>query len=719
MKSSSYDSRILGPETGILTRTARPRAWEATIPVLAFILLTALWSPALESLPLDDAYIHLVYARNLAAGQGLCFNIGEPSTGTSSPLWVLFLAVWIRSGLPPILGSLLGGWIPFLILGGLFYRMARELADAAESVAVSLAFATLSVVALDFSGHMAWMGSNGMETMLFTLLGLLAIDRFHRRGIDKTTTLFLALALWTRVTALPLFVVIALAHRARTGTWDPRRLGLLASGVFSYAPIIVHSWWSTGHLLPSSMGGKLASYVNSGFDPRSWGEFILVFFFTLRDSWPLPLMVAPCLVWGLFRFWKSLGALALGSRLAPWSLADLLACWSYLHFLMYVLVFPSTTHHGRYFTPVFAASLLVTPIAIWRTAGSLKPTRATQLRIASMVLVVGMTATFFPYWRSVYRANCRHVDQVHRAAARWLVANAPPGAIIAAYDIGALGYESHRPVLDLFGLLDPESHSYLKNRNIVPYLFPTKPDYFVDLRMTDAEMFAGIFRAEATGPHLIDLEPVAAFTVSPYPQPMVTHAFGIQIYQVRGWNDDDPAGRRAHFIVPEGAFEGSPYRIAGSLGLVRAEGLPPGGEGTAVVTRIRWFEPGTGLRLVLYWQRLDAEPPPRLVTLALLSLDHRVVHRFAHEIGGALRSSEWRPGEILRDPTYLWIPPEVPEGRYVMGVAATQEREEEQFTPIPGFGSLELILAPRERSFGDRLITHHWDWLKKDVQNHP
>ena len=42
-------------------------------------------------LPVDDAYIHLVYAQNLAQGRGLCFNLGEPSLGTSSPLWVFLI----------------------------------------------------------------------------------------------------------------------------------------------------------------------------------------------------------------------------------------------------------------------------------------------------------------------------------------------------------------------------------------------------------------------------------------------------------------------------------------------------------------------------------------------------------------------------------------------------------------------------------------------------
>ena len=46
---------------------------------------------ALVGLPLDDAWIHLVYARSLAALHGFAFNPGQLETGSTSPLWTLLL----------------------------------------------------------------------------------------------------------------------------------------------------------------------------------------------------------------------------------------------------------------------------------------------------------------------------------------------------------------------------------------------------------------------------------------------------------------------------------------------------------------------------------------------------------------------------------------------------------------------------------------------------
>src|SRR5882724_3720030 len=43
--------------------------------------------------PLDDSWIHLQFARNLAAGQGLSYNPGELVTGSTAPLWTALLAI--------------------------------------------------------------------------------------------------------------------------------------------------------------------------------------------------------------------------------------------------------------------------------------------------------------------------------------------------------------------------------------------------------------------------------------------------------------------------------------------------------------------------------------------------------------------------------------------------------------------------------------------------
>ncbi|HMH77795.1 MAG TPA: hypothetical protein VK547_14275, partial [Candidatus Udaeobacter sp.] len=44
-----------------------------------------------EAFPLDDSWIHMQFARNLAEGRGFSYNPGVPVSGSTAPLWTLAL----------------------------------------------------------------------------------------------------------------------------------------------------------------------------------------------------------------------------------------------------------------------------------------------------------------------------------------------------------------------------------------------------------------------------------------------------------------------------------------------------------------------------------------------------------------------------------------------------------------------------------------------------
>lgn len=65
------------------------RFWPWLIPVIA-LLATGLYIAAayyggLRGFPLDDAWIHQTYARNLAQSGQLAYLPGQPSAGSTSP----------------------------------------------------------------------------------------------------------------------------------------------------------------------------------------------------------------------------------------------------------------------------------------------------------------------------------------------------------------------------------------------------------------------------------------------------------------------------------------------------------------------------------------------------------------------------------------------------------------------------------------------------------
>jgi hypothetical protein len=78
---------------------------------------------------------------------------------------------------------------------------------------------------------------------------------------------------------------------------------------------------------------------------------------------------------------------------------------------------------------------------------------------------------------------------------RWLDRNAPADALVAAPDIGAVGYYSHRRILDLGGLVTPEINRMRREIDVERIIdegmyLQFGPDYLVD-RHGISERFAG------------------------------------------------------------------------------------------------------------------------------------------------------------------------------------------------------------------------------------
>jgi hypothetical protein len=104
----------------------------------------------------DDTFIHLQYARRLAEGHGLVFNVGERVYGCTSPFWVALLAAGMTLGLPGLAVARALGMIAALGSVVLFFQLARR-------TLATPAFRGLATVA--WAGH-AWMlrwAVSGME----------------------------------------------------------------------------------------------------------------------------------------------------------------------------------------------------------------------------------------------------------------------------------------------------------------------------------------------------------------------------------------------------------------------------------------------------------------------------------------------------------------------------------------------------------------------------
>lgn len=116
---------------------------------------------------MDDVFISLRYARNLANGLGPVFNAGEHVEGFSNPAFVMLVALLGRLGMPYLLTSKAVGLVAALGATTIVYLTVSRVAGTRRAL----------VAALLLGGHLpfaAWAVS-GLETSLYTLSLIVAV----------------------------------------------------------------------------------------------------------------------------------------------------------------------------------------------------------------------------------------------------------------------------------------------------------------------------------------------------------------------------------------------------------------------------------------------------------------------------------------------------------------------------------------------------------------
>ncbi len=228
----------------------------ATLIAAAFILHAAALSVVAE-----DAFITFRFARNLAQGHGLVWNIGEaPVEGYTNFLWLVLAALVLRLGLVVVPISQVAGVIAGLGTLAYVYRFA------ARHFRMPPTHALLPVFFLAIAGPFATWAASGMETSLFTLCvvaGCFYCANWFQSGTpaDLVRSLMaLLLATLTRPEGFlvlgVLFMFGAVLSIGQTGAWQrPLGLTLLIYGL----PFLAYFLWRYhyfGYLLPNTFYAK-------------------------------------------------------------------------------------------------------------------------------------------------------------------------------------------------------------------------------------------------------------------------------------------------------------------------------------------------------------------------------------------------------------------------------------------------------------------------------
>ncbi len=418
-----------------------------------FALTAHRFTDSQGGVPLDDAWIHFQFARNLARGDGLSFNPGQPTSGSTAPLWTLLLAgVYLVGGRFPIAGQLLSGAC-FLAALAATYALGKRLTDNRWA-------AWLAGVIAATNGRFVWAGLSALETCLFAALSLLAIsaylsDRATHRYRLRTAALFGLTAL-SRPEGYLLFT-LSLADfvwsSALRSTFHVSRFTshvsrlLLPAALFTaiVLPYLIFSLCTSGHLLPNTYHAKAIVDLRPDL-----GFLSVTARYLILDN---PLLL-PFYVLGIGLLFRR---------------ATLLSLWSVGLPLVYAFLHAIPYQHGRYLIPLIPCNAVISIVGLlearrlalrrgYRWRGS-----STTLAVLVSLLAIAGTAWRLPTMARLYAWNVDNINEMHVTLGHWAAEHTPPDAVLALNDIGAITYISERPVVDLAGLVTPEIIPILHN----------------------------------------------------------------------------------------------------------------------------------------------------------------------------------------------------------------------------------------------------------------
>jgi arabinofuranosyltransferase len=509
------------PSGAAAGRTWRER-WLAALGPLLLVL--AVLELLRESWPVpaqtDDAYIAYRYARNLVDGLGLVYNPGEAVEGITNLLWTLLVAAGLAlGGQAKAVGYALG-----VASGAGVLALAHALAAPALPRAQRWAAGLAPWLVLSSLPFVFWT-SSGMETPLFAFFvsGALAAEARARRGLATAAAV---LATATR----PEGVLVAAAVYGWRVCWRWRAEGLrVLRGPAVYALLLLALTGFRlayyGALVPNTFQAKVG-----GVPPLRGLHYTLGF---LAGGACLMLVPAGYAAARQLRWWPALGfallltvyVVCVGGDVFPFArffvpLLPALAAaavagavllsrdgllpaalsWGALAAVVGMGFF------GTFRWEVGPCALVV--LALWALTASAVRRRFAALPAALLVVVAALQlAGWLPRLEgdalaggieghpgrepraealALHRGFNARTEALARRRAD-VLARRGGARLVATGGIGAFGYFSSVPVLDLYGLVDAHvARSRVQRPNLSPpghtrsdadYVLAREPDY--------------------------------------------------------------------------------------------------------------------------------------------------------------------------------------------------------------------------------------------------
>lgn len=399
----------------------------------------------------DDAFIYLRVARNLATLGEWSFNAGAPVNPCSGPLYVLVAALFgLVCGFDDT--ALLVSFFLGIFVTGVLLAFGMRRRSWLESLGTALVVVLAPTM----------LRSVGMETPLFVAVVVASGIGLERRAWGWCGA-WCAIAHLLRPEGALLVPVIAGLAIAR-GRGIPWRLFLVAA-------LIVIPWYTVSYayfdaLLPHSVTLKRAQSSIGWWAMQP--SFLNLFFSKMTLAWMTGMFAAI----GIVRI----------VRLKPTcEVSNVLVGFSILQIAVFQLMrapagYPwyHLTGHCA-FTLLWVAGIVETIERLTRPGPAWLGLRGREFGVAAALLAAP--------WLGVEPISdvprTFRESPGYRAAAEWLKANTGSSDSVGTAEIGYIGFFSERPTVDLHGLIHPAHFEQIRAGIPGWWRLPLSPDYLL------------------------------------------------------------------------------------------------------------------------------------------------------------------------------------------------------------------------------------------------
>ncbi len=175
--------------------------------------------------------------------------------------------------------------------------------------------------------------------------------------------------------------------------------------------------------------------------------------------------------------------------------------WLVGYIVIYLVRLPAY-QHGRYLMPVMPVYLFIGLVGYFQVFldGKVQKPGWWFVKTVWGGVIALVCAGFWFLGMQSYSEDVRFIESEMVDTAKWVAANLPGNSLIAAHDVGALGYFGNHKLVDMAGLISPEVIPFLRNETALKdYLDSKRVAYLVTFPDFYPRLTSGLQSVFSTG----------------------------------------------------------------------------------------------------------------------------------------------------------------------------------------------------------------------------